>query len=269
MRISEMPSTHPLEIKVLYAGKEHVLPGRACGPVVRSVYIIECCTDGQGSVVINGTEFPFVGGQAYVLLPGDAVRHTAGPDTYREGMWCALDGLSIGKYLQEAGLSSDSPFISPALFEEVRHWLGAMVDCWKKQDSGAQLRQTACAYGLLGAILQNRPVTQKDTWLERALGYMQTNYPEQLSVETIAEQAGLERAWFSTQFKKKTGVSPHQYLNRLRIKKACQLLKSSDYSITDVAYMVGLELHNFSRTFKRELGVTPQEYQQEHKKLSS
>ena len=51
MRISEMPSTHPLEIKVLYAGKEHVLPGRACGPVVRSVYIIECCTDGQGCLI--------------------------------------------------------------------------------------------------------------------------------------------------------------------------------------------------------------------------
>lgn len=266
MLISEMHSTHPQEIKVTYAAQEHVKPGRCCGPVVRAVYIIECCTGGKGSVIINGKEFPFGAGQAYVLLPGDAVKHTADIQDPRSGFWCALDGVSISNYLQEAGITSDSPFISPTLFEEVRHWLRTLVDCWKCQDTGAQLRQTACAYGLLGAILQNRPVTKKDTWLDRATGYMQTNYPEQLSVEMIAEQAGLERAYFSAQFKRKTGISPHQYLNRLRIEKACQLLKSSDYSVTDVAYLVGLQLHNFSRTFKREMGVTPQEYQQEHKK---
>ena len=98
---------------------------------------------------------------------------------------------------------------------------------------------------------------------------MQTNYAEIVNVEEIAKQVGFERAWFSMQFKKKTGMSPHQYLLGLRVQKACQLLKTTDYSISEIAYMVGLEPHNFSRLVKRELGITPQEYQQEHKKLSS
>ena len=91
---------------------------------------------------------------------------------------------------------------------------------------------------------------------------MQTNYAESTKVEQVAQQIGLERAWFSVQFKKKMGISPHQYLIQLRVQKACQLLKKGNYSVSEIAYLVGLEPHNFSRLFKREMGIAPQEYQQ-------
>ena len=105
MRVSEMPRLDPQEIRVMYAEKESVKAGKTCGPVVRSVYIIECCTAGKGSVTINGKLFPFQAGDAYVLLPGDAVKHAAAEDCHREGLWCALDGASVGKYLEAAGIT--------------------------------------------------------------------------------------------------------------------------------------------------------------------
>ena len=269
MRVSEMPRQDPQEVRVMYAEKERVKPGRICGPVVRYVYIIECCTGGKGSVTINGKEFPFQAGDAYVLLPGDAVKHATAEDCHREGLWCALDGISVGKFLREAGITSESPYISAAYFEEVRQWLQNLVDCWSSQDSGAQLRQTACAYGLLGALLKGQTAAVGHTWLNKAIGYMQTNYAEITNVEAVAKQVGLERAWFSTQFKKKTGTSPHQYLLSLRVQKSCQLLKTTDYSVSEIAYLIGLEPHNFSRLFKREKGMTPLEYQQNKKTLST
>lgn len=264
MRVDDMPKRDPLEISVLYAEQERIKPGRTCGPVVRGVYIIECCTGGSGAVVINGKEFPFHAGVAYVLLPGDAVRHVTGPDCHREGVWCALEGASVSKYLEQAGITSESPYISPEVVESVRHWLQSLVSCWDSRDSGAVLRQTACAYGLLGALLQEQPAEKADSWLDKAVGYMQTNYAESLSVEKVAQQVGLERAWFSVQFKKKMGISPHQYLNGLRVKRACQLLHTGDYSVSEIAYLVGLEPHNFSRLIKRELGTTPQEFRKKN-----
>ena len=262
MRVSEMPRNDPPEIRLVFAEQERINPGKGSGPTVRSVYVIECCTGGQGSVTINGTRFPFHAGQAYVLLPGDAVRHDTISAEPREGYWCALDGASIGNYLREAGITSEAPYISPALFDQVLHWLKSLVASWNDRDSGAQLRQTACAYGLLGALLQNQPALQKDTWLDKAIGYMQTNYGEELPVEKIAGQIGLERSYFSARFRQKTGVTPHQYLTRLRVQKACQLLETTDFSISEIAYLVGLAPHNFSRIFKKETGITPQDYQQ-------
>ena len=264
MRISKIKSKSPQEINVIYAAAEQLKHGATCGPVIRNVYIIECCIAGKGSIVINGKEFPFGAGASYVLLPGDAVIHTADTEHPREGFWCALDGSSIEAYVKEAGITSDSPFIAPTLFEDVHHWLSMLVQCWNSPDSGAKLRQTACAYGLLGAILQSSPSTDKDSWVEKAIGYMQINYSDALSVEAIAKETGLERTYFSSQFKKKTGQSPHQYLMQLRIQKACQLLNTTHYSISEIAYLVGLEPHNLSRQFKREIGITPKEYQTRH-----
>ena len=259
MRDKHMPSLSREDISIIYAEHEKVKAGRRFGPVIRSVYILECCTGGAGSVIINGKEFPVSAGQCYMLLPGDTVIHTSDTQSPREGYWCALDGISIKGHVEYAGITSQSPFIAPSLFGPIRDLMERLTQIWPCRDAGAPLRQTACAYGLLGLMLQNKPATQRDSLIDMAIGLMQTNYPNPLTVATIAAQVGLERSYFSEQFKKKTGLSPYQYLTQLRIQKACQLL-SQGHSITDTSYLVGLEPHNFGRVFKKEVGIAPRNY---------
>jgi len=260
MLVSEIPGLRPEEIAVLYAEQESVKPGACCGPVVRSVYIVECCTHGKGIIEINGVEFPFQKGQAYVLLPGDSVKHMSDVQEPRKGVWCALDGASVEKYLKEAGITSKTPFLPSDVFEAVRNWLEMLVACYNSGDPGARLRQTACAYGLLGAVLQTRKICPRMPWLDQAIGYMKTNYAEEINVNSIARRIGLERTYFSARFKQETGDSPYRYLTKLRIQKACFLLKESDHSISEITYLVGLAPHNFSRLFKKEVGRTPLEF---------
>ena len=82
-------SFHGSSLNVLLAEYEHPKPGSTFGPVIRNLYYIECCTDGFGSITINGREFPIQAGDSYVLLPGDAVRHTADAARPRVGFSCA------------------------------------------------------------------------------------------------------------------------------------------------------------------------------------
>lgn len=259
-----MPERRPSEpskedIRVLYAEEEKASPGSRFGPVVRSIYIVECCTGGRGTVIINGKEFENHAGQSYVLLPGDTVVHTSDRNQPRKGYWCALDGISVGTHLQQIGITSEKPFLPAELFEDIRWWMEQLTIQWQHHDAGALLRQTAYAYGLLGAILQNTPSTKKSTLIDKAIGIMQANYTEPLNISDLAQQVGLERTYFSEQFKEITGISPYQYLTRLRIQKACQLI-SQGYSITQTAYLVGMEPHNFGRVFKKEIGKSPREY---------
>ena len=248
------------DVSVLYAEEEHIRPGAQSGPSLRSIYIIECCTKGKGSVIIDGKEFPFQAGDAYALLPGHATTHTSDVQEPRSGFWCVLDGVFVGNVLARAGITSDNPFFPSVLFPAIRQWLQMMAEFWPCKDAGAQLRQTACAYGLLGAVLQNRPAPDNTSLVDKAIGYIQANYYENLCVDKISEQIGLERTYFSTLFRKKTGQSPHQYLTQFRIRKACQLLDTGKHTVSEAAYMVGLTPHNFSRQFKKELNLTAQEY---------
>jgi len=58
-------------VRFCYGGWDRNLePGVRYGPVIRDTYVIECCTGGFGSAIINGVEFPVQAGDCYILLPG-------------------------------------------------------------------------------------------------------------------------------------------------------------------------------------------------------
>ena len=250
---------------VLYCEKEYdLLPGERYGPIIRNVYIIECCVEGFGSVIINENEFKVTPGECYVLFPGDTVIHTADSENPRKGYWCAIDGLDIGYIFKEAGISSTSPFAPKENFPELCSCVQKMVAEWGEGDAGEALRETACIYDLLGILMKNKKASVYDDRIERAIGLMESKYHEQLSVDQIAREIGLERSYFSVLFKEKTTVSPHQYLTTLRIRKACDLIEKEKCNITEAAIATGLNPCNFARTFKRVLGKTPNEYCKTH-----
>lgn len=242
------------------ARDENLAPGVRCGPLVRDNYIVECCTAGYGSAVINGREFPVGPGDCYFLLPGDTVIHTADFKDPRSGVYCGIDGRQFGHYLARAGITSESPFAPPEAFEEITAQVEQMVQMREETDAGAELRRTACIYGILGALLRGSASANKNVWVQRALGVMEDQYYQPLSVEQLASEVGLERSYFSTLFRQQTGRAPHAYLNSIRVRKACALMEKSGCSVAEAAASVGLDPQNFARLFKRETGKTPKEY---------
>jgi len=258
--ITMIPNTNVEALSVLLAEYDHPKPGRSFGPVIRNLYYIECCTEGCGSITINGREFPIQAGDSYILLPGDAVRHTADAEHPRVGFSCALRGEIMDTCVREAGITAENPFIDPASYPEVRNWMEQLVIHWDHKDAGAHLRQLGCAYALLGVILRGKHSPGNYGIVDRAIGYMETNYPKPLTVARIANAMGLEQSYLSVLFKSRTGLSPYKYLTRLRVQKACRLLQTGQMSISEVADHVGLDSHNFARIFKRELGISPTVY---------
>lgn len=253
---------HREEPSICHCGRdENLKPGVRFGPVIRDIYIVECCTGGFGSVIINGTEFPLKKGDCYFLFPGDTVTHTAAEVNPREGVWCAMDGLGIGAVLRKAGITSMSPFAPKEAFDEITRAVSSVVDMRDENDAGADLRRTALIYSVLGALMKYTSASSdKNIWVKKAIGVMETNYHENITVEDIAFEIGLDRSYFSTLFKAQTGKTPHAYLTTLRIKKACTLMGQQNMSVSEAARSVGLDARNFARLFKKETGKTPKEY---------
>ena len=95
----------------------------------------------------------------------------------------------------------------------------------------------------------------------RAVRLLEQRAAEPLALETLAREAGLSPFHFLRTFEDLTGATPHQYLRRLRLRRAALRLLSSPSKILDVALDSGFgDVSNFNRAFRTEFGVSPREY---------
>lgn len=96
------------------------------------------------------------------------------------------------------------------------------------------------------------------------ISFIQLHYPQTLSLEAIAATANVSKSTCCRIFRRYTGESPIDYLNRYRIEAAAALLKSTDYKITDVGSICGFNsMSYFSKCFLRYHGCTPGQYRKQ------
>ena len=95
----------------------------------------------------------------------------------------------------------------------------------------------------------------------RAALWIDAHSHEPIGLEDAAREAGLSPYHFLRQFSKALGVTPHQYLVRLRLRHAARLLAARERSVTDIALDVGFgDVSNFVRSFRRAAGVSPRRF---------
>jgi len=113
------------------------------------------------------------------------------------------------------------------------------------------------SYRLLSTVkYHNKKIYSQKTQL--VLNYLSDHYLENIHIKDIAQQFGLSKTGFCNFFKAQTGITFTNYLNTLRISKACELLMITDKNITEIAYEIGYEnLAYFNRRFKYIKGTTP------------
>ena len=91
--------------------------------------------------------------------------------------------------------------------------------------------------------------------------YMMVHVDEAVALQQLADLLGLSRFHFCTAFRKATGFTPHQWLVRIRMERARELLADGRLSVTDVALAVGYQTpSSFTHAFHAAVGVTPSAY---------
>lgn len=135
----------------------------------------------------------------------------------------------------------------------------------KNNDSKNRLYKLSLLYRLLSyAIIPNEELksSPKRLVLQPAMEYMENNYDDpNLNNALLSKKSLISEVYFRKLFKEEYGQSPKQYIQKIRINKAKELLKFDYLTVTAIADMVGYpNIYHFSNAFKMQTGYTPTEY---------
>ena len=102
------------------------------------------------------------------------------------------------------------------------------------------------------------------TLIEKSLQYIKEHITEDLALETVAKAMSMSPIHFHNTFKTAVGKTLREYIEEQRIKKATNLLLTTNHTLTQIAFECGFSSQSyFSYVFKRKMKVTPREYVRE------
>lgn len=113
--------------------------------------------------------------------------------------------------------------------------------------------------------LQQKQVSSVDNEISQILDYLHTHFREPLSIERLSRVAGYHPHYFIRYFKKKTHLTPHQYLLQYRLQKAKNMLQTAA-AISVIAEETGFaDAKAFSRAFGKYMGISPSLYREKYR----
>ncbi len=132
-------------------------------------------------------------------------------------------------------------------------------------ESGPEETCSDYIYRILVKIIHGYHLEQNvdvsPAWMTQAIEFISRNYHHEIQIDNLAQMFHFSRCYFSTQFKKHTGFSPHQYILNYRIAEAKWRLYNTTLSINEISTQCGFQnTSSFIRCFKKQEGISPLVY---------
>lgn len=142
-----------------------------------------------------------------------------------------------------------------------------MVQCKKEQGEYSETEARGCVLILMSEIFRNVELQEKVPYdndlVKDIITYCYENYNSDISLQAIADELHVSRCYISRLFSRRLHIGFNDYINSLRVRNACEMLKATDLSVTEVAYAVGYNsVRTFDRAFFNARQMTPKEYRQ-------
>lgn len=266
-----------MDLRLIYCGYEDCEPGHRFGPNRRTAYVIHVVASGKGKLEIGGKVFQLKEGDAFLLRPEEEAWYTAdysNPWTY---MWVGFQGMKAEECVVNAGFVNGNSVIHNVNHTILLNYVTEMLKAHSLSYSNS-LRRYAYLQMFFASLIEQHHEQirgiesfESEPWAEHAkrlMIYISNNYNQNLRINEIAREMGVNRSYLSSTFKRLTGYSPTDYLILIRMEKAKSLLTRTNYSIGQIAAEVGYsDQLAFSRMFKRRFGESPKKYREDIEQL--
>ncbi len=240
------------------AGRFTYMPGYHLIRERYDSFLILLVESGVVEAVLDQKEIMVYPGQ--VLLINCYERHEYGSREGAQVLWTHFDGRLASDFF-DAVIEAKGNIITVLRETEIRGLLESIF-----YGLSGKKKETEGDYSVYLHLLMNVLMTSESTAGEtdpfkKVVSYINEHFCEEISLNALAEMIHLSPYYFVRAFKKKVGMTPHQFLIETRIASAKYYLASTGIGIVEVAQMAGFKDESaFCSSFKKRTGMTPLEY---------
>lgn len=255
-----------VELMPTSIGHEDCEPRHAFGPGERNTYLIHYVLRGCGVFSVGGKTYHVGTGEAFLICPRELVYYEADAKTPWSYTWIGFSGFKAEECIRQTILLERRVFRYSN--EELYHCQQRLVEALQV-GAGRELMLASVLYEYLYLLLRHYGrSTRRETvirygnqYVKQIKEYIASSYAEGVQVSDVAEYLQVDRSYLFRLFKEETGKSLQEYLIEFRLRKACELLRMTDYPIGTVACSVGYtDPFYFARLFHKRVGVSPTVY---------
>ena len=213
-------------------------------------------TEGCMDITVDGQCFTLTPGRACLIFPNQI--HIFHTPAHSRHILCIFSPKYVETF---AKLTADRVPVSN-LFAPDPFYLDRFTTMAGQLDD---VRLKGLLYSVCGDFHRDATYTERradrDELLFRIFRFVETHYSGDCTLAALSDALSRHYVYLSKYFKRCTGLSFTEYVNRYRVGEACSLLKNSEYTVLQAALDSGFDsLRSFNRNFKSTIGVTPGEY---------
>jgi len=256
-------------LSIYFCDKEDCVPGHSYGPAIRPHYLLHIIRSGCGTFYRGGEEYFLQKGNAFLISPMESTTYTADRKDPWFYSWIGFGGTAVDQLLARTCFADNCIFaqkLAPNDQKRLFFLLDELLNLCKTDGPHS--------YALLGHFLEileymrlpEPPASSGDNsrYLQKAIEYIHTNYSYPIKIADVAHYIGIDRTYLYRLFMEEEHISPKQYLLRLRMCTAAELLRTTDYRLTEIAYFCGFnDSAAFCHQFKDYFGQTPSQFRRQ------
>ena len=233
--------------------------------------------------ILSGKFTVFLNNEKYILNRGDFLIISGGTLHRGEPDSCVYECLvfdinmlkrqkndAVGKYISpliNGSLTFKNP-ISPKS-ADLSDTLNSLFSIFNSKKPYYQLHIYSLMFFMISMLysegyavpLNNKINEKKMQMMISLLSWLDENFTEEITLKMLSDITGYSEKYICRIFKEYTSRTPINYINELRIEKACHEISENNFSVTHAAYDSGFnDLSYFCRLFKDYKGVTPTQY---------
>ncbi|HSV11670.1 MAG TPA: AraC family transcriptional regulator [Hanamia sp.] len=230
-------------------------------------HILIYCLEGKGIAQIKEEEYDLDPGD-FILIPANTVHQYSADDTNPWTIyWVHFKG-DVANNIIEMFVQKNISFKGTINYQDSRIHL--FEDIYSNLEMGYSSDNLCyvnmCLQYFLTSFIFNEHYNiadkkQSNDTINCSITFMQENIDKMLTLKSLSDCVHLSASHFSFLFRKKTGFSPIEHFNHLKVQKACQYLLFTDLRIKEIADKLGIEdPYYFSRMFTKIMGMSPAAY---------